>query len=128
MRPLQNYILDEDGNPVPEDDVLKWAKWFEKNDRKLARDEVEGITISTVFLGIDHGFFTSQPMLWETMIFGGEHDEYQKRYFTKVGALAGHAKAVEMVKQSLNKLYNGQTLNGRGSQEASDVAGDEPVH
>jgi hypothetical protein len=128
MRGLRKYILDQDGNPVPVEDVLQWAQWFTYNDRHLDIDTIEGIGISTVFLGLDHGFDSNQPVLWETMIFGGEHDGYQKRYFTKVGAQAGHTKAVEMVKQSLYETKNGQALDNRGSQEAPDVAGDEPVH
>jgi hypothetical protein len=31
------------------------------------------------------------------MIFGGEHDQYQRRYATRAEAEAGHAEAVNMV-------------------------------
>ena len=49
--------------------------------------------ISTVFLFFDHGlnFGTpeqpSDPVLFESMIFGGPHDEYQRRYCTYNEAL-----------------------------------------
>ena len=51
-------------------------------------------------MGIDHAFGLAQhaPILFETMIFGGEHDEYQRRYCTMEEAEAGHAKAVTLAK------------------------------
>lgn len=92
------YILDDDGNPVPEPDLITWAKWFEKAGpgRQLAKDEINGARVSTVFLGLDHSFGHGPPMLWETMIFGGKHDEYQARYTTRDEALAGHHHAVKL--------------------------------
>lgn len=87
IRPLGHYILDEEGKPVLVEDILEWAQWFEHADRTIAYDELEGGRISTVFLSVDHGFFGSHPILWETMIFGGEHDGYQRRYRSKDGAL-----------------------------------------
>ena len=39
-----------------------------------------------------------KPILWETMIFGGEHNEYQGRYTTYEDAIEGHKKAIELVK------------------------------
>ena len=56
----------------------------------------EDIRVSTVFLGLDHGFGAEEPVLFETMIFGGEYDEYCERYCTWDEAVEGHAKAVEM--------------------------------
>src|ERR1035437_632572 len=32
------------------------------------------VNISTIFLHIDHRFGDGSPLLFETMIFGGEHD------------------------------------------------------
>lgn len=94
------YIL-EDGIPVLEPDLLKWAKWFEnaEENRRVAWTEIGDIKVSTVFLGIDHNFFGGgAPILFETMIFGGEHDEYQERYYTLEEAVIGHEKAVSLVK------------------------------
>lgn len=90
------YILDEHGNPVPCDDVITWAKWFEQKDsRRVAETDVNGVRVSTVFLGIDHDFGDmGAPVLWETMIFGGPHDQYQARYTSHDAAKAGHELAV----------------------------------
>lgn len=78
-------------------DIREWGRWFETADRDIAVDKIEGeeITVSTVFLGIDHGF-GGLPMFFETMIFGGRHDGYQKRYATIEEAKAGHARAVAL--------------------------------
>ena len=95
-----HYILDENGNPVPEPDLLTWAKWFGDLEKtRVASDMIgqtggEQIHVSTIFLGIDHGFGTSDPVLWETMIFGGYHDQYQERYTSREDAVVGHAAAV----------------------------------
>ena len=95
------YILDENGNPKKEPDVKKWAKWFGRADRHIGYTKIGRVNISTIFLGmvsIDNGFTCDKPVLWETMIFGGKHDQYQERYCTKEEALIGHEKAVELVK------------------------------
>ncbi len=89
----------KDGVPVPEPDIYKWAKWFENVDnRRVAWTEVGDVKISTVFLGLDHSFMRGTPILFETMIFGGEHDEYQERYHTLEEAMLGHERAVALVK------------------------------
>lgn len=49
--------------------------------------------VSTVFLSIDHAYDGGLPVLFETMIFGGEHDEYQERYHTWEEAEYGHKRA-----------------------------------
>lgn len=89
------YILDESGQPVPEFDTLKWARWFEENARQVAITDVDGVRISTVFLGIDHNFGDrGAPVLWETMIFGGPCDGHQERYSSLAAAQSGHGRAV----------------------------------
>src|SRR5258708_5331287 len=34
--------------------LLEWARWFEGSERFVARDEINGVSVSTVFLGVDH--------------------------------------------------------------------------
>ena len=48
---LSHWILDHNGEVQEEPDVIKWARWFEENDRHVAQDIREGIQISTVFWG-----------------------------------------------------------------------------
>jgi hypothetical protein len=89
-----NYILSG-GQPVPCDNVLQFASWFETHDKTLARTDItDGIYVSTVFLGIDHNFTgDGPPVLWETMIFGGPRHGYQDRYTSEKAAKRGHKRA-----------------------------------
>jgi hypothetical protein len=93
-----NYIL-VDRKPVVEEDVIKWARWFETNDRHIGKDKINDATISTIFLSLDHAY-DGKPILFETMIFGGKFDGYQERYHTIEEAREGHKKAIEMVKEN----------------------------
>ena len=99
---MKKYILDSDGNPELCTDLLKWAAWFETaNDQRVVKktDVTKGIEVSTVFLGLDHSFGGGKtPMLYETMIFGGDHDQYQERFATRESALKGHEEAVDIAK------------------------------
>jgi hypothetical protein len=68
---------------------------------RLFSTEIGQSRISTVFLSMDHGLAgligDGTPVLFETMVFGGEHDEYQERYHTYDEAEEGHNRIVEMI-------------------------------
>ena len=108
---MNNYVLNEQGEPVAEPDVRKWGQWFERAERHVAEDHVnvagEKVHVSTVFLGLDHNFYRGNvgqeglPILWETMIFGGEHDQWQARYSSRADALAGHEHALKIARGEL---------------------------
>lgn len=95
---MSNYILDGK-TPVLEPDIMKWAQWHSTANRHVRNDFLPNdIHVSTVFLGLDHRFVSEgEPILFETMIFGGEHNEYQERYCTWEEAEAGHQRALELV-------------------------------
>jgi hypothetical protein len=97
------YVLDAAGNVVPEPDGLKWGQWFASANRAVGMDIIGDARVSTVFLGVDHSFGGdgSPPVLWETMIFGGEHDGYQERYTSAADAINGHRRAMELVKKPI---------------------------
>lgn len=86
------YILDGK-TPVPADSVLEWAKAFETMDRHVHYTVLGETTISTVFLGINHNLREGKPLLFETMILGGEHDGFCERYSTWEEAEKGHFEA-----------------------------------
>jgi hypothetical protein len=100
------YILDDDGNPVPCDDVLVWAEWYEQsrsnNCRVVKQDwaETEDTTVgvSTVFLALDHAFMGGPPILWESLVFGTSLDGEMRRYRSKAEALRGHEELVQRVR------------------------------
>ena len=95
---MKNYIL-KGKKVVVETDLLKLGKAFETTDRHVDNDKIGKVSISTVFLGIDHNFGVGKPLLFETMIFGGKHDQYQERYTTWEEAEKGHKKALKLVKK-----------------------------
>ena len=83
------------------DAVLQWAKEYETDrmsNRRVAETLLDGdkVRVSTVFLGLDHSFGQGAPLLFETLIFGGPHSDYQERYSTWDEAEVGHAKAVNL--------------------------------
>ena len=52
-----------------------------------------------MFLGLNHNFLREgPPILFETMIFGGRHDEFLKRCATWDEAEAMHVEAVQLVR------------------------------
>ena len=89
------YVLDEQGNPVPERDLLKWAAWIaDDQHRRLLKTDLGPLgVVSTIFLGLDHDFpsiifeetlalsdeLPHWPILWESMVFGGPYDDEQRR-------------------------------------------------
>ena len=119
-----HYILDEDGTPVPEPDLLAWAMWLEthKDDRRVAKYERDGYCVSTIFLGLDHRFGRSgPPLLYETMLFddnhhhewpdgtiketslGHEMDDGCERYSTRDDAMIGHERFVRRLNALLDQ-------------------------
>jgi len=95
---MDKYIL-HGKTPIQEHDLIKWAKWFESADRIIKQTEVNDSKVSTVFLGTNHSFNGEPPMLFETMIFGGEHDSYQERCSTWAEAEEQHERAINLIFQ-----------------------------
>lgn len=106
---MHKYILDLNDQPVRCDDVMTWGRWFERNDdkRRFGYTDINAqVYVSTVFLGMDHSFTGGgDPVLWETMIFGSEHDGYQERYTSREAAEQGHLVAVALARVSEGKAH-----------------------
>lgn len=95
------YVLNDDHSVRPVSDSLEWARSFENREaRRVASDKMGDVTVSTVFLGLDHSYGEGPPLLFETMIFGGEHSDDQWRYSTWEEAEQGHRAAVALVRES----------------------------
>lgn len=103
------YIVEPGGIIRLANSLDEGAKWFDENSevsfmgggRRVAEDIIKGVRISTVFLGLDHGFGSDEPILFETMIFGGRYADYQERYKTFLKAMEGHDKAVALVRNNV---------------------------
>ncbi len=82
-------------------ELFDWAATFEDQDYKIvAKDKVGDVSVSTVWLGFDRRFGNGPPLIFETMVFGGLHDQDQARYATEIEAILGHAAMLLKVKQS----------------------------
>lgn len=89
------YVLDEEGRPIPEPDLLKWAQFFESGTRVLRKDKLpNGISVITAFLAVDSSWGQGAPILWGTMILGGPDDKQEERYSSREDVIAGHEKAL----------------------------------
>lgn len=92
------YIL-EGHEPVRCHSLFEWAKWFETAERHVGKTIVAiDIKVSTVFLGLDHQYGDGEPILFETMVFGGKHDQEMERYSTWEQAEEGHKRWVNKLK------------------------------
>lgn len=99
------YRLDERGTPVA-CSVETWGKWFERcnKDRQVADTTVGRSFVSTVFLAIDHNHSgDGPPILWETMVFGGELDGSSWRYSSEEEAKKNHDRIVTEIKGHLRR-------------------------
>jgi hypothetical protein len=111
------YVMDDDLNAVPAS-FCEWAVQYggdHRHERQIRIDKHEGWYVSTVFLGLDHGFNYREdpdykPVLWETMIFWeGEDDacphpelkNEMDRYSSVQDAIHGHAAMFDKLKDAL---------------------------
>lgn len=101
------FILDDDDNSLAVITTKEWSDWFSENSerRVIADDTVQNVRISTVFLGLDHNHSgVGPPLLFETMIFGGDHDQHMWRCSTKEQAEEQHARTVSFVRDNIRKV------------------------
>jgi len=100
----KKYILGKNHELI-ETDLMTWARFFEDiNNLRVAYDIIGDVEVSTVFLGIDHNFGKGEPLLFETMIFGGDRDGEQERYHTWEDAEQRHKEIVEEFSSPERKL------------------------
>jgi len=97
-----NYKL-EGHTPVECADPKEWGAWLQGADKRVALDRINGVDISTVFLGVDYQFGEGPPILFETMVFGGKLDSEMERYETWDEAEAGHQAMKQRVVLAENK-------------------------
>jgi len=112
---MGNYI-NENGVVRKSENFQEYLEWFSRVEpegmpptpfaeggRRVDLTTVGVLTVSTVFLGIDHGW-RGVPVLFETMIRNheGMFLDHQWRYHTVEEARAGHAKVVEAIQNNRN--------------------------
>lgn len=102
-----NTYYDIDGTPL--DGVMAWADLFEARMGEGDPNEcwwhkrtvLDDLSVSTVWLGIDHSFgLGGPPLIYETMLFGDHpfaENQEQWRYATRVEAWQHHRVVVRAV-------------------------------
>lgn len=97
---MSDFWYLEGHEAIRTDDITECGASFDDGKaRTVARDDdISGVCVSTVFMGIDHSFGDGPPLIFETMVFRGPLDEHQWRYSTWGEAEAGHARVVAAVK------------------------------
>jgi hypothetical protein len=118
---VTRYIL-EDQRPQPCNDVDLWRNWMGTFQRWVGDTELTGsagaaVRICTVFLGLDVSFGGATPILFETMILGGQYDRELYRYYTWADAQTGHSAIVAAMADD-----NGSMLSGPVIRRARELA------
>lgn len=93
---LRNQVV------VAASSAKEFGEWVETADRVVSKTQVADIEVSTVFLGIDHQFFAGPPLLFETMVFGGDLDQNCRRCSPWDEAVEQHEVILSEV---LNRVY-----------------------
>ena len=79
MRQHGLYKLNSNNEPVPVADFAEYANVIEHIEtRRVGLDFVNGCTVSTVFLGLEHGESGGKPILFETMVFTRRRGNYKR--------------------------------------------------
>ena len=122
---------DKDG--VTKLELLEWAEKFEDESYKRVALDItnEGIRVSTVWLGLDHGWDTERedykPLIFESMAFNDQDthtvqfaphlprhefpaDLDQERYSTLEEAVEGHSRMV--AKYSVDQKWLDAQIGG----------------
>lgn len=87
--------FDMAGAPIG---MMEWAAAMEDVEgRIVGKTAVGDAQVSTVWIGLDHQFGDGEPLIFETMIFGGDHDGEEWRYSSREQAVEGHATAVALL-------------------------------
>jgi hypothetical protein len=88
-----SVYYNREGQPM--DHAAYLAKLGDKAYRRVAKDTIGDSDVSTVWLGLDHGWgYAGAPVIFESMVFRGGNEEDCVRYSTEADALAGHAELV----------------------------------
>jgi len=93
-----------DGTPLT---AVEWAELFDLRKETVKQAEswwhkrtvTDNGSVSTVWLGLNYNWTDwGDPEFWETMIFGGEYDQYTWRYSSRADALDDHEDIVRALR------------------------------
>ncbi len=101
-----NLCFGLDGAPIT---FEEWSALFESDQRFVEKTDVGDYMVSTVWLGMVHGFSDGAPLIFETLVFLGaesfecapDFEDLQRRWATRAEAAAGHAEIVAQLEKRL---------------------------
>jgi hypothetical protein len=79
--------------------MQEWVKLF-KDERHIGDDRVNGAHVSTVYLGLDHGYYGGPPLIFETLIYYPDGSDQMFRYSTETEARQRHKEIVGFLQTS----------------------------
>ena len=89
------FYYNREGQPIDRDEAYRLFE--DRNYKVVACNTVDESKVSTVWLGINHGF-SGDLLIFETMIFSNnKYNDYQERYRTEQEALRNHKKIIKQV-------------------------------
>jgi hypothetical protein len=97
------YIETGDGEykKLATEEVVEYAK----KHKVVQQDNVGELFISTVWLGLDHGWGKGEPLIYETMIFNADFEElFCMRYSRWNKAINIHVRVVALCENLKNKI------------------------
>lgn len=115
---MDNWIINRDGSVHQESDYDSYIDCMSRMNPAVLipdgglhvgydsfkDDSGVDVTVSTVFLGINHQFREGgRPILFESMIFDGERAGWDRRYSTYQEALEGHKHAIRVAKGEISE-------------------------
>ena len=100
------YTLDADNNVVPATMEEYIEIWNSPRHIIGKTKPVPGVEVSTVFLALDHSFSNGahEPLVFETMVFGGDLDGEVERCCTYAQAKNMHTRWVRRVIEAEKSL------------------------
>lgn len=101
---LNKNYFDRDGNQITVEEFEKKCSDIEYQRVGLFETLANGekISVATIWVGINQSFVPNQdPVIFETMVFGGRNNGLCRRYSTELEALVGHNEIVDIVQDTL---------------------------
>lgn len=102
---------------------ISWRRWAELHGSSykiIAQHQVAESWVSTVWLGLDHGFGHGPPVIFETLVFGGPLNDEGMRYSTEAQAFEGHAYWCAKAAESQGVLLAEVMTEKRADQDQDD--------
>lgn len=94
---MSDYF-DRDGEPMTLDQYCKTLD-SKGRDKRVGYTKIDAdVSVSTVWLALDHQWGEGEPLIFETMIFGGDHDGWMRRYSSEEAAMRGHLRVVDALR------------------------------